>query len=71
MLHTRNVTKPNNTMTTRSNIQISRKINARLICYKNAFGGAPFAWLIRLANGEWLAMNKRCVRAVLKMEVAQ
>lgn len=57
-------------MRTRSTTEISRRINARLICYKNTFDGAPFTWLIRLPSGEWLATNKRCVRSVLKMDAA-
>ena len=54
-------------MTTRSHTGISRRISSNLICYKNKSANAPFAWIIRLHNGEWsMGMNKRCVRSILQ-----
>jgi hypothetical protein len=40
---------------------------ARIFAHCDAVANAPFAWIIRLHNGEWsMGMNKRCVRSILQ-----
>ena len=56
--------------TTRSNISDSRsfKVNGTpVICYRNKFGGAPIAWMIK-TQGEWSTwpMAKHTIRQILK-----
>jgi hypothetical protein len=55
--------------TTRSNIMVSRSFQidgTPVICYRNKFGGAPIAWMIK-TEGEWSTwpMGKRTIRRIL------
>jgi len=55
--------------TKRSNISDSRSFEINkipVICYRNKFGHAPIAWMIK-TNGEWSTwpMKKHTIRRIL------